>query len=103
MDVAAIVYLYMAQALSEFFQGLADSSRGWEGERKWRSLEGELQLTASIDKTGHVWLRMNSKIRALFVGLAGAGQTGVELEAGQLEALAQDMKQFCATAPGEKP
>lgn len=37
------------EALTAFFQGLADSWRGWEGVRNFSSLEGELDITARHD------------------------------------------------------
>jgi len=40
--------------LAQFFQALADSWRGWPGERTFSSLEGEFELTARHD--GHVRL-----------------------------------------------
>ena len=42
------------EALTAFFQGLADSWRGWEGDRCFSSLEGELDITARHD--GHIRL-----------------------------------------------
>jgi hypothetical protein len=40
--------------LALFFEALADSWRGWEGERTFSSLEGEFAITARHD--GHVRL-----------------------------------------------
>ena len=40
--------------LAVFFEALADSWRGWEGERIFSSLEGELEIKARHD--GHVRL-----------------------------------------------
>jgi Family of unknown function (DUF6228) len=32
--------------LAEFFEGLATAWRGWDGPRRWESLEGDLNLEA---------------------------------------------------------
>lgn len=35
--------------LADFFSGLAASWRGWEGSRRWQSLEGDLALDARYE------------------------------------------------------
>jgi len=42
--------------LASYFEGMLRDWRGWEGERAWSSLEGELGLLAQHD--GHVRLRV---------------------------------------------
>jgi hypothetical protein len=42
--------------LAEFFDGLAADWRGWSGSRAWRSLEGDLGITAEHRR--HVRLRV---------------------------------------------
>ncbi|WP_454855814.1 DUF6228 family protein [Promicromonospora soli] len=49
------VILLGSPGLSKFLWILYDDFRGWPGERTWRSLEDELQVTARHD--GHVHLR----------------------------------------------
>jgi Family of unknown function (DUF6228) len=34
---------------ADFFAGLAADWRGWAGERRWRALEGEMEIEASHD------------------------------------------------------
>ena len=50
--------------VSDFFSGLAKSWGGWEGDRAWGSLDGEVQLLASHDKLGTVTLavRLRSEV-----------------------------------------
>lgn len=48
-------------ALADFFDDLAGSWRGWEGERYFGSLEGDLDLRATHD--GHV--RLAVRLRAV--------------------------------------
>lgn len=42
--------------LSRFFAELAQDWRGWNGERRWESLEGDLSLVATHDGLGTVTL-----------------------------------------------
>ncbi|MGO9499243.1 MAG: DUF6228 family protein [Solirubrobacteraceae bacterium] len=42
--------------VGDFFKELAESWGGWEGERAWGSLDGEVELLASHDKLGTVTL-----------------------------------------------
>ena len=39
--------------MAGFFQDLADSVRGFEGERTWHSIEGHLTMSAHVDPVGH--------------------------------------------------
>jgi len=43
--------------LARFFQVLAESYSGWEGERAWRSYHNELAVVARFHSRGHVELR----------------------------------------------
>ncbi len=43
-------------ALLQYFEGLADQWRGWDGVKAYDSLEGDLRLEATHD--GHVHLRV---------------------------------------------
>jgi len=78
---------------SQFFGELASSWKGWKGEKTWRSLEGELELSATCDKLGHVILTVQlnqdrgSKTEWILKG-------SILLEAGQLSSLDRDMKSF---------
>ena len=54
LSVSATAYDDRFGDLAQFFEGLADSWRGWQGERIFSSLEGEFILTARHD--GHVRL-----------------------------------------------
>ncbi len=44
--------------LADWWQDLADSFRGWEGEKTWESLEHDASLLARHDGTGHVTVRV---------------------------------------------
>ena len=43
-------------ALTAYFADLADSWRGWEGEKAWESIEHDLRVTATSDRLGHCHL-----------------------------------------------
>ena len=43
-------------SLPQFLTGLAADWRGWEGERTWKSLESDVELTATHDGRGTVAL-----------------------------------------------
>lgn len=45
--------------MTAYFRSLAQDWRGWDGDREWTSLEGDLHLTAKHD--GHV--RVQASLR----------------------------------------
>ena len=72
-------------SFAELFEDLAANWRGWLGRKEWRSLEGELRLTAECDRLGHVWITTE-----LGQGSPAAWTATlvVLVEAGQLDGLA---------------
>ena len=86
VDGTARVSTYMANGLAALFQGFADDWRGWEGVRAWRSLEGELTISATSDKTGHVYLDVRLREGAPALWTLDAQ---LVLEAGMLDDLAR--------------
>lgn len=81
---------YMASDLGEFFASMAKDWKGWRGERTWATLEDEFRLTASTDALGHV--RLGFLLRPSDTDLSWELRGALELEAGQLEAIAQDVR-----------
>jgi hypothetical protein len=78
---------------SQLFGELASSWRGWQGVKTWLSLEGELEIQATSDSTGHVTLLF--KVPAYAAGgLSWSAQCSVVVEAGQLERVAQESHEF---------
>ena len=71
-----------------FFQSLATSWRGWSGAQNWESLERQLVLSATHDSLGHVSLRVRLHESPGISDWIVEGT--LELEAGQLEAIARD-------------
>ncbi len=71
--------------MGQYWSDLALNWRGWDGTKRWTSLEPDLQLSAVMDKTGHLTLTVK-----LEHGTPWRWRTEVELilEAGQLEQIA---------------
>ena len=78
---------FMSASLSHYFQDIADNWRGWDGKKKWGTLEGEFELSATSDKTGHT--RLAVFLRAPYTGYHWELRYALELEAGQLESIAK--------------
>ncbi len=43
---------------TRFFDGLAESWRGWSGTKDWASYERDLEFAATADGKGHIFLRV---------------------------------------------
>ena len=76
-------------ALTAFFNDIAANWRGWLGEKKWSTLEGEFTLLATSDKTGHVELRF--ELSPPFAGQRWFLKGVLVLEAGSLDRVASDI------------
>jgi hypothetical protein len=79
-----VVDTYLAGPPTPLFLELARDWRGWEGTRKWADLEEKCSILASIDRLGHVSLRVEladiDRDCGMFVTLM--------LDAGRLEEIA---------------
>jgi hypothetical protein len=85
----ARVSYFMAADLGAFFRSLAEQWHGWKGEVRWASLEGEFELNATSNRTGHVFLAYF--LRPPHTGFHWELRGTLQLEAGQLEHLAQEV------------
>lgn len=76
----------------DFFESLASNWQGWSGTKEWASLEGEYQLSAKTDSTGHITLsvRVWSGTWEPF----WSSEVVIVIEAGQLEKIASNIRQF---------
>jgi hypothetical protein len=81
---------YMAEDLGKFFQSIADDWKGWKGSKSWSTLESELELAATSDSLGHV--RLEFVLRKPHNGFQWELRGALELEAGQLDRIAQDVR-----------
>jgi len=83
---------------SDLLSQLASSWSGWTGKKSWGSMEGELSIDATSDRTGHVTLA--ARLTAPWTGHVEAAPWSVEarifLEAGQLAAVAREAEAFFA-------
>ena len=79
-----------ASALVEFFESMAAEWQGWITAKTWASIEGELNLEATVDRVGHVTVA----IRMRSVGGPDPWELAVSLdtEAGQLAGLAREAR-----------
>lgn len=91
-NAVAKIYAYQAETLCAFFADIARSWRGWDGEKNWASLEGELGLRATSDRLGHVTLGYTLRSGHGLYDWCVAG--ALELEAGQLDRVAADAEGF---------
>lgn len=76
----------------DFFRDLADQWRGWEGSIEWRSLEGDLALSAETDRCGHVVIRV--EIGPVFREHAWSARVFARVDAGQLDRLHRQARIF---------
>jgi hypothetical protein len=75
--------------VASLFDDAAAHWRGWPGPKRWESIEGELALELTADRTGHITLNVTI---SNYLGGPDSWrvQSQLTLEAGQLEALAGD-------------
>lgn len=96
LTASASVYMYERQLPSSFFVEIARDWRGWEGQRAWAAIEGELSLTATSDKIGHV--RLEVLLRNGVGDQSWEVNAWLTLEAGQLDSIARQVNRFNSRA-----
>lgn len=74
--------------LADYFERLADDWRGWKGERRWASLEDDLELAASHDGLGTVTLTARLRTEA-FAHHRWSASTELVLDAGGLDRISR--------------
>ncbi len=74
--------------LAEYFEALAKDWRGWSGDRRWESLEGDVALVAEHDGHGTITLRANLRTEA-FAQHRWNASAELLLDAGGLDQLAR--------------
>ena len=86
-----------AGGVARLFSEAAREWRGWSPAKVWESLEGELRLQLTINRTGHVTLAVRLQSNQ---GTRDAWcvESSIALEAGQLEAIASEARQLWPTA-----
>jgi hypothetical protein len=91
---SAEVSTYLYGPPTPFFRSLAESWRGWDGEKKWEDLEHRVGLTATCDRTGHVTVNVLVQDSQY----SGRVVLPIYLEAGGLEAIAHRVESYFAQA-----
>ncbi len=96
LSVAADVYGgYANDHPAPLFVEMAERWRGWSSELCWRSLEGELGLRCTQDRTGHVSIRVELHSGPMkYDWYAWSVKATIMVEAGQLEAMSHRATAF---------
>jgi hypothetical protein len=81
---------YFSGPPSLLFDDVAANWRGWKGEKEWAALEDNLRLTATSDSLGHITLTVAMRGYSDPADWRLTG--GLELLAGELEALARSVR-----------
>lgn len=81
--------------LIDFFKALSADWRGWQGERSYDSLEGDLRLTATHDGR-HVRLAVTLRQSAVADGWSASAVLSVD-PGEQLSAIASDVEALLST------
>jgi hypothetical protein len=74
------------------FEQIANEWKGWKGEISWGSLEGELDLVATSDSTGHVTFA--ASIRSGYIPPEARLSVEFIVEAGQMDRHHKQAKEF---------
>jgi hypothetical protein len=95
LDLDAVTRVYVATGgghPAAMFALMAAHWKGWQGHLAWESLEGELGLRCSQDRTGHVFIR--AALRSGPTTEDWNVDATVMAEAGQLEEIASEAALF---------
>jgi Family of unknown function (DUF6228) len=91
VSATANVGTYMSDGLAELFAFFSSNWKGWEGIKKWGSLEGELSIEAHSDRLGHIYLAVRLRDGA---PARWTLEANLVLEAGMLAELAASAGKF---------
>lgn len=78
--------------LISLFESIAGDWKGWEGERHWAAIEGDLDITATSDKLGHIRIDvvlLNNNIEDDW-----KVEAPIYLDAGCLDSLCTQIRRF---------
>jgi hypothetical protein len=95
-EFSGTIQIYMYRGLEDLvalFESMAENWRGWIGKKSWSSFEGEFVLGCMHDKLGHIAMEVEM--------WHGRGRwepwylkASLVVDAGQLEAIARDAREF---------
>ena len=80
------------QSPLKLFESIEKEWKGWQGEKSWGSLEGEFNISAISDKTGHITLK--ARIASGHYVPSARLETELIVEAGQVEGILKKAKAF---------
>ena len=80
--------------LVNLFKFIAKEWKGWEGSQEWGSIEGEFQVSATSDKSGHVTLSII--LKEIDGPELWDATVSLGVEAGQTETIAKKVEVFFA-------
>jgi len=92
VESSSRVFVHQPYDLAAFFDDLAAHWTGWEGERQWSSVEGDLKLVCTSDQQGLVSL--NVTLRSGPYLDDWTVQADIYIDAGQLKEIADKIKSF---------
>jgi hypothetical protein len=96
LTAASGVVVSQGHDLDAFFDRLAASWRGWQGEQVWEALEHQMSIAATHDGTGHVRLRVT--LRQGWLPDAWEASATFIVDAGEeLRGLASKIARFLAS------
>ncbi|MBW4691725.1 MAG: hypothetical protein KME27_08130 [Lyngbya sp. HA4199-MV5] len=78
------------ERLVSLFVEMAENWTGWEGIKNWDAIEDDFSLSCTSDKLGHITLEVELVGRD--TPELWSAKFNVEVEAGQLEKIANEMK-----------
>jgi uncharacterized protein DUF6228 len=83
---------YTGSHPAKWFLEVAENWRGWQGDRRWESMEHELRLVATNDRRGHIaiTIRLRSGICEHDWSVAAT----LKVDAGQLDEIARHAVKF---------
>ncbi len=82
-------------SIARLFTEMAQQWTGWPGALTWSAIDGEISLRCTIDRAGHVAIRVDLRRSALDEDWSVEGT--IAAEAGQLEAIAREAEAFFET------
>jgi hypothetical protein len=86
-------YAEGVEGLPRFFENLAANWRGWQGAKRWESLEGDFKLACVSDGLGHVEIRI--ELSSIITDpVEWDVRCSLIVEAGQLDSIAEDFRKF---------
>ena len=87
------VKVWEADGLVDLFTFMEKNWKGWNGEEKWSSVEGEFSIACTHDKLGHITLsiEMHQDFGSLEPWRLKAS---LVVDAGQLDVISKDARTF---------